>query len=116
MFCGEISGGKKTFKWYLKSEHTDRRTDVQTDRRTFRLIKSIDQEGRRFEKLGYKMRWKTCAENLVDKLCEKKLMEKLVEKLGAKLCGKIVWKNWVENLLNLGEQIDWKAILKNCVE
>jgi hypothetical protein len=27
-------GGKKTFKRYLKSEHTNRRTDGQTDRRT----------------------------------------------------------------------------------
>ena len=25
------SGGKQTFKWYLKSEQTDRRTDRQTD-------------------------------------------------------------------------------------
>ena len=25
------SGGKNTFKWYLKSEHTDRQTDGQTD-------------------------------------------------------------------------------------
>ena len=58
------------------------------------------------------MRWKNCAEHLAEKLCEKKLMEKLVEKLGEKLCGKIVWNNWVDNLLNLGEQIDWKAILK----
>ena len=28
------SGGKKTFKRYLKSEQTDRRTDTQTDRQT----------------------------------------------------------------------------------
>ena len=35
------SGGKKTFKWYLKSE--------QTDTRTFRLIESIGPEGRCFE-------------------------------------------------------------------
>ena len=28
------SGGKKTFKWYLKSEQTDRRTDRRTDRQT----------------------------------------------------------------------------------
>ena len=52
------SGGKKTFKWFLKSEHTDgqtdgrtdRQTDRQTDRRTFRLIESIGPEGRCFEK------------------------------------------------------------------
>ena len=25
------SGGKKRFKWYLKSEHTDRRTHGNTD-------------------------------------------------------------------------------------
>ena len=25
------SGGKKTFKWCLKSEHTDKQTDTQTD-------------------------------------------------------------------------------------
>ena len=55
------SGGKKTFKRYLKSEHTDgqthRRTNTQTDkhtdgqthRRTFRLIESIGPEGRCFE-------------------------------------------------------------------
>ena len=30
------SGGKKTFKKYLKSEHTDGQTDGQTDRRTDR--------------------------------------------------------------------------------
>ena len=29
------NGGKKTFKRYLKSEHTNRRTDGRTDRRTF---------------------------------------------------------------------------------
>ena len=28
------SGGKKTFKRYLKSEHTDRRTNRRTDRQT----------------------------------------------------------------------------------
>ena len=39
------SGGKKTFQWYLKSEHTNR----QTNRRTFRLIESIGPEGRCFE-------------------------------------------------------------------
>ena len=48
------SGGKKTVKRYLKSEQTHRRThgrtDGQTDRRTFRLIESIGQEGRCFEK------------------------------------------------------------------
>ena len=41
------SGGKKTFKRYLKSEQTDRHTTdtPQTDGRTFRLIESIDPEG-----------------------------------------------------------------------
>ena len=39
------SGGKKTFKQYLKSEQTDR----HTDRRTNRLIESIGPEGRCFE-------------------------------------------------------------------
>ena len=43
------SGGKKTFKRYLKSEQTDRHTDVQTDGRTNRLIESIGPEGRCFE-------------------------------------------------------------------
>ena len=38
------SGGKKTFKQYLKSEQTHR----HTDRRTFRLIESIGPEGRCF--------------------------------------------------------------------
>ena len=28
------SGGKKTFKLYLKSEHTDKQTDTQTDTQT----------------------------------------------------------------------------------
>ena len=41
------SGGKKTFKRYLKSEQTD----VQTDGRTNRLIESIGPEGRCFEKI-----------------------------------------------------------------
>ena len=44
-----VSGGKKTFKRYLKSEHTDKHTDKHTDRRTFRLIESIGPEGRCFE-------------------------------------------------------------------
>ena len=39
------SGCKKTFKRYLKSEHTNRRTN----RRSFRLIGSIGPEGRCFE-------------------------------------------------------------------
>ena len=43
------SGGKKTFKRYLKSEHTDTQTDRQTHRRTNRLIESIGPEGRCFE-------------------------------------------------------------------
>ena len=51
------NGGKKTVKWYLKSEQThrqtDRRTDGRTDRRTFRLIESIGPEGRCFEKYTY---------------------------------------------------------------
>ena len=42
------SGGKKTFKRYLKSEQTHR----QTDRRTNRLIESIGPEGQCFEKLS----------------------------------------------------------------
>ena len=41
------SGGKKTFKWYLKSEQTNR----HTDRRTSRLIESIGPEDRCFENL-----------------------------------------------------------------
>ena len=45
------SGGKKTFKRYLKSEQTDRHTDRHTDRRTNRLIESIGPEGQCFEKL-----------------------------------------------------------------
>ena len=40
------SGGKKTFKRYLKSEQTDTRTDT----RTFRLIESIGPEGQCLEK------------------------------------------------------------------
>ena len=44
------SGGKKTFKRYLKSEHTDGQTHGQTDRRTFQLIESIGPEARCFEK------------------------------------------------------------------
>ena len=34
------SWGKKMFKRYLKSEHTDRRIDGHADRRTFRLIEN----------------------------------------------------------------------------
>ena len=45
------SGGKKTFKQYLKSEHTDRQTNRRTDRRTFWLIESIGPEGRCFENI-----------------------------------------------------------------
>ena len=45
------SGGKKTVKRYLKSEHTDRHTDKHTHGRTFRLIESIGPEGRCFENL-----------------------------------------------------------------
>ena len=37
------------FKRYLKSEQTDKQTDRHTDRRTFRLIESVDPEGRCFE-------------------------------------------------------------------
>ena len=44
------SGGKKTFKRYLKSEQTDR----QTHGRTNRLIESIGPEGRCFENNGKK--------------------------------------------------------------
>ena len=43
------SGGKKTVKRYLKSEHTQRQTNTQTDIWTFRLIESIGPEGRCFE-------------------------------------------------------------------
>ena len=43
------SGGKKTFKRYLKSEQTDRRTDRRTNRRTFWLIESIGPKDRCFE-------------------------------------------------------------------
>ena len=43
-----VSGGKKTVKWYLKSEHTH--TNKQTNIWTFRLIESIGPEGRCFEK------------------------------------------------------------------
>ena len=48
------SGGKKTDKRYLKSEHTDRQTDRQTNIWTFRLIESIGPEGRCFEN-GFKV-------------------------------------------------------------
>ena len=41
------SGGKKTFKRYLKSEHTH--TDRRTDRQTFPLIESMGPEGRCFQ-------------------------------------------------------------------
>ena len=30
------SGGKKTFNWYLKSEQTDKQTDIQTDKQTYK--------------------------------------------------------------------------------
>ena len=43
------SGGKKTVKRYLKSEHARRQTDRQTRPRTFRLIESIGPKGRCFE-------------------------------------------------------------------
>ena len=51
------SGGKKTFKRYLKSEETDRQTDGQTNRRTIRLIESIGPEGQCFENLAYRRHW-----------------------------------------------------------
>ena len=44
------SGGKKTFKRYLKSEHTD----GHTGRRTNGLIESIGPEGRCFENLRFR--------------------------------------------------------------
>ena len=43
------SGGKETFKRYLKSEHIHRQTNKQTNIWTFRLIESIGPEGRCFE-------------------------------------------------------------------
>ena len=43
------SEGEKTFKRYLNSEHTNRRTDRRTRRWTFRLIESIGPEDRCFE-------------------------------------------------------------------
>ena len=50
------NGCKKTFKPYLKSEHTDGRThrqaDTQTDRRTFGLLESVGPEGQCFEKIS----------------------------------------------------------------
>ena len=49
-------GGKKTFKRYLKSEHTHRRTD----RRTNRLIESIGPEGRCFEKPSIRLTLCVC--------------------------------------------------------
>ena len=43
------SGGKKTFKRYLKSEQPDKQTEKQADKQTdtgiFRLIESIGPEG-----------------------------------------------------------------------
>ena len=39
------SGGKKTFKWYLKSEQKN----TWTDGRTFRPIESISPEGQYFK-------------------------------------------------------------------
>ena len=47
------SGGKKTVKRYLKSEHTDRQTDKHTHIWTFRLIESIGPKGRCFENPTY---------------------------------------------------------------
>ena len=44
------SGGKKTFKWYIKSGQTLKQTNKQTHGQTLRLIESIGQEGRCFEK------------------------------------------------------------------
>ena len=46
------SGGKKTVKRYLKSEHTDKQTHKHTNIWTFRLIESIGPEGRCFENGG----------------------------------------------------------------
>ena len=43
-------GGKKTFKLYLKSEHTDIPTHRQTHIWTNQLIESIGPEGRCLEK------------------------------------------------------------------
>ena len=43
-------GGKKTFKHYLKSEHTDRQTHTQTNTWKFWLIKIIGPEGWCFKK------------------------------------------------------------------
>ena len=43
------SGGKKTFKQYLKSEHTDKHTDKQTDKHmdksTYRKHRPIGRGG-----------------------------------------------------------------------
>ena len=41
------NGDKKTFKQYLKIEHTD----TETDKQTFRLIESIGPEGRCFQNI-----------------------------------------------------------------
>ena len=39
------------------------------------------------------------------------LIGKLVENLGEKFCEKILWNNWVEELVgNLGGKIGWKAM------
>ena len=46
------SGGKKTFKWYLKSEHTDKHTDGQTKIWTNRLIESIGPESDALKRWG----------------------------------------------------------------
>ena len=56
------SGGKKTVKRYLKSEQTDRQTDRQTHIWTYRLIESIDPEGRCFENpgLSYRVSYYQC--------------------------------------------------------
>ena len=51
-FATSGSGGKKTFKWYLK-KLTDKQTDEQTDRwtdgRIFQIIEGIGPEGLCFE-------------------------------------------------------------------
>ena len=48
------SGEKKTFEWYLKSEHTHRQTDTHTHTQTRiwtnRFIESIGLEGQCFKK------------------------------------------------------------------
>ena len=63
------SGGKKTLKRYLKSEHTDKHTDKQTHGRTFWLIESIGPEGRCCENmLEYDtLVWRICVLSLSKK-------------------------------------------------